>query len=163
MNGTLLDANVLIDVFDPSAASHAWSSEALMVAMSRGPVFINPVVYAELSVPFHEPSDLEMALGPDIERRDLPWAASFLAGKAFREYRRRGGVRTSPLPDFYVGAHAAVEQLDIITRDPRRVTSYFPRVQVIHPGSDRQLSPGGASRPQPAAPLRRRRTCRRWP
>ena len=134
MTGALLDTNVVASALDDSSDWNTWCSDAILAAMSRGPISINPIIYAELSVPFQHVEDLDAALAADIERRELPWAAAFLAGKAFQIYRRRGGTRTSPLPDFYIGAHAAVEGLDIVTRDPRRFTSYFPTVNVISPG-----------------------------
>lgn len=134
MNGTIIDANVLIDVFDPVEKWHEWSCDAVLLALARGPLVLNPIAYAELSVPFDSPADLDGIISPDIERRALPWPAAFLAGKAFQQYRRRGGTRRSPMPDFYIGAHAAVEQLDVLTRDPRRISSYFPTVTVISPG-----------------------------
>lgn len=133
MTGTLVDTNVIVDVLDPGSPWHEWCSDALLVAMSRGPVCINPIIYAELSVSFAEPRDVDASLDHDIERRDLPWSAAFLAGKAHQLYRRRGGVKTSPLPDFYIGAHAAVAGLDVLTRDPRRFTSYFRGITVISP------------------------------
>jgi predicted nucleic acid-binding protein len=133
VSGTLLDTSVLSDVLDPSSAWNQWSSDALLLALARGPLIINPIVFAEISIPYESPDELAAMIDPDIERRALPWAAAFLAGKAFQRYRRRGGTRTSPLPDFYIGAHAAVEQLDVLTRDPRRVTSYFHTVNVIAP------------------------------
>ena len=133
MNGTLIDTSVLSDVFDSSSEHHEWSSDAVLVAEARGPLIINPIVFAEISIPFASPAELDACLHPDIDRRPLPWEASFLAGKAFQIYRRRGGTKTSPLSDFYIGAHAAVEGLHVLTRDPRRVTSYFGTVTVISP------------------------------
>lgn len=134
MNGTLVDTSVLASALDAASEWHEWSTNAVLLAMARGPVAINPIIYAELSVPFERVEVLEHSIGADVERRPLPWSAGFLAGKAFLEYRRRGGERRSPLPDFYVGAHAAVERLDVLTRDPRRIRSYFPRVAVVSPG-----------------------------
>lgn len=133
MSGTLLDTSVLSDVLDASSERHAWSSDALLMALARGPLVINPIVYSEISIPFVEIEELDGCLGADIERRALPWPAAFLAGKAFQRYRQRGGTKTSPLPDFYIGAHAAVEDLHVLTRDPRRITSYFKTVTVISP------------------------------
>ncbi len=133
MNGTLVDTNIIIDVFDPDCEWHRWSSDALLLAAARGPLVINPIVYSELSGPFDDPIDLDVALLGSFERHDLPWPAAFLAGKAFREYGKRGGQARSPLPDFYIGAHAAVAGLDVLTRDPRRFTSYFRGITVISP------------------------------
>lgn len=133
--GTLVDTNVVIDVLDPTAEWNEWSSDALLLASARGPLVLNPIIYSELSGPFDEPRELDVALAHDFERRDLPWKAAFLAGKAFREYRRRGGTKSAPLPDFYIGAHAAVEDLDILIRDARRFLSYFRGIRVISPGT----------------------------
>ena len=95
---------------------------------------INPVIYAELAAPFSSPEQLD-ALTTDFRREPLPWRAGFLAGKAFVAYRRRGGTRRSPLPDFFIGAHAAVEGFALLTRDARRYRTYFPSVQLICPPS----------------------------
>ena len=135
MNGTIIDANVMIDVLSNDPTWAAWSSDEILSALTRGPVIINPIVYAEIAAGMESPEELEHHLGdPDIERRPLPWDAAFLAGKAFAAYRRRGGRLRSPMPDFYIGAHAAVERLAVVTRDPRRFTRYFPSVTVLSPG-----------------------------
>jgi hypothetical protein len=97
-------------------------------------VLVNPIVYAEVSVGYHRIEDLDDALPADIFRREsLPYVAGFLAGKAYRDYRRRGGTRTSPLPDFFIGAHAAVSDLTLLTRDAGRYATYFPTVRLIKP------------------------------
>jgi predicted nucleic acid-binding protein len=134
LNGTLVDSNVIIDIVqqDPSWAD--WSADALLLAMSRGPVFVNQIVLAEVAAGYESPEAFEQAVDmPGLERRNLPWAASYLAGRAYLRYRRRGGARSAPLPDFYVGAHAAIEDLHVLTRDPRRVVAEFPRLTVISP------------------------------
>jgi predicted nucleic acid-binding protein len=133
VNGTLIDTNVLADTFDTSSPWNGWSTDAILLAEARGPILVNPIIVAEASIPFSDPLEFEQALGQDIEQRSLPWSAAFLAGKAFREYRRRGGTRRSPLPDFYIGAHAAVERLQVLTRDPKRFLSYFRGITVIAP------------------------------
>ena len=113
----------------------AWSIEALAAAAEAGPLLINPIIYAEASIRFSRVEDLDDALPPDDFRRaPLPWEAAFLAGKAFVAYRRGGGARTSTLPDFFVGAHAAVDDLSLLTRDATRYRSYFPTVRLIAPG-----------------------------
>ena len=95
---------------------------------------INPIVYTELSIGFDTIEELDAALTPmAIEREPLPFPAGFVAGRAFLDYRRRGGTRTSPLPDFYIGAHAAVAGYRLLTRDDRRYRSYFPRLDLIAP------------------------------
>jgi predicted nucleic acid-binding protein len=111
-----------------------WSAQALERAADEAVLVVNPLVYAEVSVGFGRIEDLEIALPPGLFRRDpLPWEAAFLAGKCFVDYRRRGGVRTSPLPDFYIGAHAAVAGFRVLTRDAARYRTYFPTVDVIAP------------------------------
>ena len=99
-----------------------------------GVVVINPIVYAEVSVGFQSVDDLDDALPPEyFSRAPLPWDAAFLAAKVFEQYRRRGGVRRSPLPDFYIGAHAAVTGMTLLTRDARRYRAYFPNLRIIAP------------------------------
>ncbi len=130
----LVDTNVLIDLANPHAEWRAWSAEALGEAMRAGPVSINPIIYAELSIAYDAIEVLDEALEDlGVVRSPLPYEAGFLAGRAFLDYRRAGGLRTSPLPDFYIGAHAAVETLDLITRDPRRIRTYFPSVKLVSP------------------------------
>jgi predicted nucleic acid-binding protein len=132
--GTLVDSNVLLDIFTEDATWLEWSSSALATAADAGPLFINPIIYAEVSVRFSRIEDLEDALGPaDFRRAPLPWTAAFLAGKAFVAYRRHRGRSSAPLPDFFIGAHAAVEGLDLLTRDPARYRTYFPSVQLLAP------------------------------
>ena len=97
------------------------------------PLVINPIIYAELSVGFAQIEELDQFLGTDFRRDPLPYQAAFVAGKAFLTYRRRGGQKTSPLPDFYIGAHAAVEEMTILTRDTQRYASYFPTVKLLAP------------------------------
>jgi predicted nucleic acid-binding protein len=132
--GTLVDSNVLLDVLTEDEVWVDWSLEALAAAADAGPLFVNPVIYAEVSVRFTHVEHLDDALPPrDFRRLDLPWAAAFLAGKAFVAYRRRGGTRTSTLPDFFIGAHAAVAGLGLLTRDGSRYRTYFPTVAVTAP------------------------------
>ncbi len=96
---------------------------------------MNPIVYAEVSVGFERIEELDEALPPDeFVRLPLPWAAAFLAGKCFLAYRRAGGERRSPLPDFFIGAHAAVDGMTLLTRDPGRYRTYLPRLALIAPG-----------------------------
>lgn len=102
-------------------------------AFDRGATLINPIVYAEVSIGFERIEELEQALPVELQREALPWEAAFLAGKCFIEYRRRGGQKRSPLPDFYIGAHAAVTGRALLTRDPRRYRSFFGRLELISP------------------------------
>lgn len=131
---TLVDSNVLLDVLTDDARWAAWSSQALAKAIDAGETVINPIVYAEVSVGFSRIEELDTALPVAVLHREpLPWPAGFVAGKAFVAYRRRGGARPTPLPDFYIGAHAAVAGHRLLTRDARRYRTYFPRVHVVAP------------------------------
>jgi predicted nucleic acid-binding protein len=131
---TLVDSNVLFDVLTDDAAWAGWSSEALLQAFDEGPVVINPVVYAEISAGFDRIEELDAAL-PEAAfvREPLPYPAGFVAGKAFLTYRRNGGAKPAPLPDFYIGAHAAVSGYRLLTRDARRYRTYFPRLELLAP------------------------------
>jgi predicted nucleic acid-binding protein len=132
--GTLVDSNVLLDIVTDDPRWAEWSAAELAAAARRGPLIINPVIYAEVSVGFNRIEDLDDALDPGQFRRDtLPWTAGFLAGKAFLAYRKRGGARGAPLPDFFIGAHAAVTGLALLTRDGARYHTYFPTVRLIAP------------------------------
>lgn len=132
--GTLVDSNVLLDVLTEDPRWGQWSSDALAAAAERGVLSINPVIYAEVSVRFTTIEALEAALpSQDFRRAPLPWAAAFLAGKAFLDYRRNQGTKSTTLPDFFIGAHAAVADLDLLTRDPSRYRTYFPTVPLIAP------------------------------
>lgn len=131
---TLVDSNVLLDILTNNPTWEQWSSAALVDGINAGRVVINPIVYAEVSTGFDRIEDLDAALpASQFLREELPWPAGFLAGKAFLAYRRRGGTKSSPLPDFYIGAHAAVAGHRLLTRDAARYRSYFPRVDVIAP------------------------------
>jgi predicted nucleic acid-binding protein len=129
---TLVDSNVLLDVITEDPVWSAWSSAELATAADAGGVVVNPIVYAEVSIGFSRVEDLDAAL-TDFTREALPWPAGFLAGKAFVAHRRRGGTRSSVLPDFYIGAHAAVSGHVLLTRDAARYRTYFPRLEVIAP------------------------------
>jgi len=130
----LIDSNVLLDVLTEDPAWGARSADALAKAAEAETLAINPIVYAEVSIRFERIEDVETALPPaDFRRLDLPWEAAFLAGKCFLRYRRGGGARRSPLPDFYIGAHAAVSRLRLLTRDPVRYRTYFPSVALLAP------------------------------
>jgi hypothetical protein len=130
----LVDSNVILDVATEDPRWGAWSAEALARAADRSILVINPIVFAEVSVGFDRVEDLEEALPPELYRREaLPYEAGFLAGKSFLAYRRRGGRRAVPLPDFYIGAHAAVAGYQLLTRDASRYRTYFPRLTIIAP------------------------------
>lgn len=132
--GTIVDSNVLLDLFTRNPTWAPWSAQHLAAALDRGPVLINQVVYGEVSLRFTTIEELDAALSADrFVRGNLPWAAAFLAARCFRDYKARGGTRTSTLPDFFIGAHAAVLGLPLLSRDARRYRTYFPTVELIAP------------------------------
>jgi len=134
MAGTLVDSNVILDVLTEDADWFDWSASMLAGAARAGHLCLNPIIYAEVSARFERIEELDDALPDRYYRRlPLPWPAAFLAGQCFVLYRRRGGARRSPLPDFYVGAHAAVSELTLLTRDARRYREYFPTLRIIGP------------------------------
>lgn len=131
---TLVDTNVLLDVVTDDPNWSDWSIEQLESAALRGPLLINDVVYAELAVRYERIERLEAFLAEaGLEMAVLPRSALFLAGKVFQKYRKAGGSRAGVLPDFFIGAHAAVNQLDLLTRDTARYRTYFPTVKLITP------------------------------
>jgi len=134
--GFLIDSNVLLDVITEDPVWYQWSSHALSHAVRDGAVFINPIVYAEVSVGYDRIEELDARLPSTVIRRaSLPFPAGFLAAKAHQSYRRRGGTRSSTLPDFFVGAHAAIEGLTLVTRDARRYRTAFPTLALLAPES----------------------------
>jgi len=131
---TLVYSDVLLDRVIDDPAWSGWSSAALERVLDEGEEILNPFVYAEVSVGFERLEDLDAVLPGTVFRREpLPYPAGFLAGKAFLSYRRRGGTRTSPLPDFYIGAHAALAGYRLLTRDARRYRTYFPGLTLLAP------------------------------
>jgi predicted nucleic acid-binding protein len=136
----LVDSSVLLDVMTQDPRWAAWSEEKLAWHAERHLLAINPIIYAEVSVHFQSIEELDDALSPlDFLRLPLPYEAGFLAAKCFLVYRRRGGQRRAPLPDFYIGAHAATEKLALLTRDVSRYRTYFPTVQLIIPDGKNRL------------------------
>lgn len=134
MTVVLVDSNVLLDVMTEDPGWSAWSAQALEEQAEAAILAVNPIIYAEVSIRFEQVEALDDALPANLFRRaPLPWAAAFLAGKCFVRYRRAGGTRRSPLPDFYVGAHAAVAGWTLLTRDATRYRTYFPTLRVIAP------------------------------
>jgi len=131
--GVLVDSNVLLDLFTDDRVWAAWSEARLAEAFDAGHVVINPIIYAEISVAFEGVETLEAALPEQLGREALPWEAAFLAGKCFIDYRRRKGTRRSPLPDFYIGAHAAVTGRALLTRDANRYRTLLPALALISP------------------------------
>jgi predicted nucleic acid-binding protein len=134
MNGLLVDSNVILDLFldDPDWAD--WSVNALANAINRSTLYINQIIYAEVSIGFNKIEELESALNEGgFQMLEMPKEALFLAGKAYLNYKRSKGTKKSPLPDFYIGAQAAVLGMDLITRDKGRYRTYFPTVRLICP------------------------------
>lgn len=134
VRGTLVDSNVLLDVLTEDPRWLNWSADSLAEAAEAGPLYINPIIFSEVSVRFTTVEALDDALpARDFRREPLPWAAAFLAGRLFLAYRRNRGTKSTTLPDFFVGAHAAVADLDLLTRDVGRYRTYFPTVRLIAP------------------------------
>jgi predicted nucleic acid-binding protein len=134
MPGTLVDSNVVLDVLTEDPRWFKWSSSALERCANEGKLYINPVVYAEVSVRFKTIEEFEASLPREFfERLQMPYEAAFLAGKVFLAYRKEGGTKVSTLPDFFIGAHAAVAGLRLLTRDGRRYRTYFPSLELISP------------------------------
>ncbi|MBN1946000.1 MAG: type II toxin-antitoxin system VapC family toxin [Bradymonadales bacterium] len=130
----MVDSNVLLDIATGDPVWSGWSTAAVEKTANESILVINPIIYAEVSIGFETIEELEEALPGDLYRREpLPYEAAFLAGKCFLEYRRRGGTRSSPLPDFLIGAHAAVAGYQLLTRDAARFRTYFPRLVLIAP------------------------------
>lgn len=130
----MIDANVILDVITQDQEWSNWSARQMKRARQEGVLAINPLIYAELANSFQSADDLDNYLDPDdYARLALPWNAAFLAGRAFKAYRQKGGNKTSPLPDFYIGAHALVEGLTLLTRDASRYKTYFPKLKLIAP------------------------------
>ena len=130
----LVDTNVLLDIFTDDSRWRPWSERAVGNALVAGDVAVNPIIYAETSLAFADANTLDSHLNDlMVVRLPLPYGAAFRAGKAFLRYRRAGGARSSPLPDFYIGAHAEADDLTLLTRDAGRYRSYFPSVTLVTP------------------------------
>ena len=131
---TLVDSSVLLDILTDDPEWAVWSQQAVARARDEGRLAINPIVYAEVSTGFDTIEDLDAAVpASDFVREPLPYQAGFVAGKVFLAYRKRGGQRHSPLPDFYIGAHAALRGYRLLTRDAARYRTYFPSVVLVSP------------------------------
>jgi predicted nucleic acid-binding protein len=134
MRPVLVDSNVLLDVLTEDPEWSAWAEQQIRLEADRSALVINPLIYAEVSCGFHRIEELDEALPPSFIRREaLPWEGAFLAGKCFLAYRRRGGTRRSPLPDFYIGAHAAIRGYRLLTRDAQRYRTSFPQLEILSP------------------------------
>ena len=134
MSAILVDSNVLLDIMTEDPQWFAWSADALARAAETMRLVINPIIYAEVSIRYSRIEDLNHALPQTfVEREPLPYEAAFLAGKAFLIYRKHSGVRRSPLPDFFIGAHASIARYTLLTRDAGRYRTYFPKLPLITP------------------------------
>jgi predicted nucleic acid-binding protein len=130
----LFDTNVLLDIATADPVWLPWSENEFRSAAAQGLIPINPIIYAELAPAFASAADLDRWLDPAVfQRLSLPYAAGWAAAQAFLKYRRSGGTRTLPLPDFYIGAHAEVEGHTLVTRDAARYRTHFPKVSLIAP------------------------------
>ena len=130
----LVDSNVILDIVTEDTDWFQWSSETLAFYGNTGILVINPIIYAEVSIGFKRIEEVEEVLPlTHFRRAKLPWEAGFLAGKCFLKYRRKGGIRRSPLPDFFIGAHAAIMGMSLMTRDVSRYHTYFPKLKLISP------------------------------
>jgi len=134
VSAVLVDSNVLLDVMTEDSRWFSWSAKALASAAETSLLVINPIIYAEVSIRYSRIEELDAALPRTlVEREALPYEAAFLAGKAFLIYRRRSGTRRSPLPDFFIGAHASIAGYSLLTRDAARYRTYFPGLALITP------------------------------
>jgi len=130
----VVDSNVILDIVTEDNRWFTWSSEVLAQYSETHVLVINPVIYAEVSIGFDRIEDVEAVLSPMLFRRaPIPWEAAFLAGKCFLQYRKKEGSKRSPLPDFFIGAHAAVLGIPLLTRDASRYRTYFPQLKLIAP------------------------------
>ncbi len=130
----LVDSNIILDIATSDPRWSDWSAWALEMEANRSSLVINPIIFAEVSIGYQRIEDLERIIPATTFRREaLPYEAAFLAGKAFVQYRKRGGAKAAPLPDFYIGAHAAIARFRLLTRDANRYRTYFPTIEVIAP------------------------------
>jgi predicted nucleic acid-binding protein len=131
----LVDANVLLDILTNDPDWREWSEARFLDGVEQDRLAINPIIYAEISIGFRSITQLEKVLTDlPLARLPLPYPAAFRAGQAFLRYRKEGGTRRSPLPDFYIGAHAEHENCKLLTRDTARYRTYFPKVTLVAPG-----------------------------
>jgi predicted nucleic acid-binding protein len=134
VSAVLVDSNVLLDIMTEDPQWFSWSADALARAAETMRLVINPIIFAEVSIRYSRIEDLNDALPLTfVEREPLPYEAAFLAGKAFLIYRKHSGVRRSPLPDFFIGAHASIARYTLLTRDAGRYRNYFPKLSLITP------------------------------
>ena len=134
MKGILVDSNIILDLFEDDKKWGEWSEETLNHYSLTHKLYINPIIYSEVSIGFYRIEELEKAIADcGFQMLQIPKEALFLAGKAFMAYKKRRGIKSAPLPDFFIGAHAAVLEIKLMTRDISRYKSYFPTVDLITP------------------------------
>lgn len=134
MTGILIDSCVILDVITEDPDWFDWSSNKLEEYADEYPLFINPIIYSEVSIGFNTIEELEQIIPASIfKRASIPWEAAYLAGKMFLKYRKSGGQRSLPLPDFFIGAHAVIENFTLLTRDTKRFKNYYPKLKIISP------------------------------
>lgn len=134
MNGVLVDSCVLLDLFTNDANWADWSENILEKYSQTNSLYINSIVYTEVSIGFNKVEEVEQAIaGLGLKVLEMPREALFLTGKAFLKCRKNKGTKVSPLPDFFIGAHASVSKFELITRDSGKYKTYFPQVRLIHP------------------------------
>lgn len=130
----LVDSNIILDIVTEDPEWFQWSSETFAYYADSNILVINPIIYAEVSIGFERIEEVEEVLSfTNFRRAQLPWEAAFLAGKCFLKYRKRGGRKRSPLPDFFIGAHATIMGMSLMTRDVPRYRTYFPKLSLISP------------------------------
>lgn len=133
--GVLVDTNIILDVVTEDEQWFDWSSKQLKRQSNNNHLFINPIIYAEVSCGFDRIEEVDQVLSEEFYHRlEIPWTASFLAGKAFIKYKKKGGKKNSVLSDFFIGAHAVVNDLALLTRDGATYEYYFPKIELIRPG-----------------------------
>jgi predicted nucleic acid-binding protein len=132
--GVLVDTNVWIDCMDSASPWHEWALDQIQACSEKSPLHVNLIIYTELLVPGPDVTALDELLDVyETQRSPLPWSCAALTAKAFGLYRKRGGARALPLPDFYIGAHAAVANWSVLTRDSAGYKTYFPRLKILMP------------------------------
>lgn len=130
----MIDSNVILDIILQDANWYTWSSEKMSVLCEDNIFIVNSIVYAEVSIGFERIEEVEELFLPNyFVREPIPWEACFLAGKSFLQYKKKGGTKASPLPDFFIGSHALIKGYRLLTRDVSRYKTYFPKLQLISP------------------------------
>jgi predicted nucleic acid-binding protein len=133
MNGVLVDSNVILDIVTEDKDWFDWSAKTFQKYSEHYDLLINPIIFSEVSIGFNKIEEYEEILPNEIKRVFIPWEAAFLAGKAYLKYKKSGGHRHSPLPDFFIGAHAVVSNLILLSRDTKKLKHYFPNLHLVAP------------------------------